>query len=81
MELEDYIGQSTGPLYRLATPARSSSCNCVFTYSVGNVIHISNPPVIPPEKRKKYVKKDIYHICNMITSSIVYDISISKEII
>lgn len=26
----------------------SSNCNCVFTYSVGNVMQISMPPVIPP---------------------------------
>lgn len=26
----------------------SSNCSCVLTYSVGNVIQISMPPVIPP---------------------------------
>lgn len=26
----------------------SSNCSCVFTYSVGNVMQISMPPVIPP---------------------------------
>jgi hypothetical protein len=31
------------------TAALSSNCNCVLTYSVGNVQRISRPPAIPPE--------------------------------
>ena len=39
------LAQSNIPLY---FPTFSSSCNCVLTYSVGYVIQISMPPVIPP---------------------------------
>ena len=39
------LAQSNIPLY---LPTFSSSCNCVLTYSVGYVIQISMPPVIPP---------------------------------
>lgn len=46
------IAQSIGPLY-LGTSARESSCNCVFTYSVGNVQQISRPPAIPPTKNNQ----------------------------
>ena len=46
------IAQSIGPLY-LGTSARESSCNCVFTYSVGNVQQISKPPAIPPTKNNE----------------------------
>jgi len=51
-----FLQQSTMPVYCFAAvPAFSSSCSCVFTYSVGYVIHISMPPVIPPAKGiKKY---------------------------
>ena len=43
------LAQSKGPLY-FGNSARESSCNCVFTYSVGNVQQISKPPAIPPVK-------------------------------
>lgn len=46
-----FLTQSKMPVYCFAAvPAFSSSCSCVFTYSVGYVIHISMPPVIPPDK-------------------------------
>jgi hypothetical protein len=37
-----------GPVY-FGTAAFSSNCNCVLTYSVGNVHRISKPPAIPPK--------------------------------
>lgn len=38
----------------------SSNCNCVFTYSVGNVMQISIPPVIPPvNEQKKYIENSM----------------------
>jgi hypothetical protein len=44
-----FLTQSKMPEYCFAAvPAFSSSCSCVFTYSVGYVMHISIPPVIPP---------------------------------
>jgi hypothetical protein len=46
-----FLTQSKMPEYCFAAvPAFSSSWSCVFTYSVGYVIHISMPPVIPPGK-------------------------------
>jgi len=47
-----FFTQSITPLNCRASPRRldpSSNCNCVLTNSVGNVIQISIPPVIPPE--------------------------------
>lgn len=41
------LTQSNGPLY-FGNSARESSCSCVFTYSVGKVQQISNPPAMPP---------------------------------
>lgn len=46
-----FTAQSTGPLYT-GFEARSSSCTCVFTYSVGNVQQISSPPAIPPVHKR-----------------------------
>ena len=46
------LTQSIGPLNRFSTPPRSSSWSCVLTYSVGNVMQISSPPVIPPETKQ-----------------------------
>jgi hypothetical protein len=49
-----FFTQSITPLYCRASPRLlepSSNCNCVLTNSVGNVIQISIPPVIPPRKK------------------------------
>ena len=44
-----WFPQSIMPLYFLGF-AFSSSCNWVFVYSVGYVMHISIPPAIPPAR-------------------------------
>lgn len=56
-----FLTQSAIPLYCLAPPAAlfSSNCNCVLTYSVGYVIQISIPPVIPPVNYKFQYKNKI----------------------
>ena len=56
-----FLTQSTMPSYFLAlVPLFSSSCSWVLTYSVGKVMQISMPPVIPPEKKKLFIYIIIY---------------------
>ena len=43
-----FVTQSIIPVYCRPAPAFPSNCSWVFTYSVGYVMHISIPPVIPP---------------------------------
>lgn len=48
-----FLTQSMIPLYLFAPPLFSSSCSCVLTYSVGKVMQISMPPVMPPGEAKR----------------------------
>jgi hypothetical protein len=59
-----FLTQSQMPEYCLAVvPAFSSNWSCVFTYSVGYVIHISMPPVIPPGKQIRTHYEDRVNKC------------------
>lgn len=60
-----HMSYSPIPLY-LGGLAFSSSCNWVLTYSVGNVMQISMPPAIPPERTAEIKQMFYYKECKKI---------------